>query len=182
MPEITDNDIIEKFRTPNTKHEAFTQLVEKYQESIYHFTRRLIVDHNDTDDVVQNIFIKIWTNLHLFREESKLSTWIYRIASNESINYLNHRKIRKVFSLSSIDHRIEVALHSEQGFSGDAIQKQFRIAVLKLPYKQQLVFNMRYHDELPYDEIASITGTSVGALKASYHIAVKKIEQHLRNL
>ena len=176
MPEYSDIELVELFRDAQKKHYAFNLLVRKHQEKIYFFVRRLVIDHDDSDDVVQNIFIKVWNNLDSFREDSKLFTWIYRIAVNESLSFLKSKQLRSYLSLSSPDALTVKSLHSDPYFTGNEIQKRLSEAIIRLPKKQQLVFNMRYYDDLSYDEMSEILGTSVGALKASYHFAVKKIE------
>jgi RNA polymerase sigma-70 factor (ECF subfamily) len=177
MPEYTDIELVELFRDADKKHFAFNLLVRKYQEKVYYFVRRLVIDHNDTDDVVQNVFIKVWNNLGSFREDSKLFTWLYRIAVNESLSFLKSKRLLSYLSLASPEAMMVKSLHSDPYFDGQEIQKRLREAIIRLPKKQQLVFNMRYYDDLSYDEISEIVGTSVGALKASYHFAVKKIEE-----
>ncbi len=177
MPEYTDNELIELFRTADRKHFAFNLLARKYQEKVYYFIRRMVIDHDDADDVVQNVFIKVWNNLDSFREESKFFTWLYRIAVNESLSFLKNKRLRSFLTLSSPEALMVKSLNSESCFDGEEIQKKLKIAILGLPKKQQLVFNMRYYDVLSYEEMSEILGTSVGALKASYHFAVKKIEQ-----
>jgi RNA polymerase sigma factor (sigma-70 family) len=176
MPEYTDNELVELFRNADKMHYAFNLLVRKYQEKIYYFVRRMVIDHDDADDVVQNIFIKVWNNLGTFREDSKLFTWLYRIAVNESLSFLKSKQLRSYLSLSSPEAQMVKALNSDHYFDGTEIQKRLHEAIIKLPKKQQIVFNMRYYDDLSYDEMSEILGTSVGALKASYHFAVKKIE------
>ncbi len=176
MPEYTDNELIELFRNANKKHYAFNLLVRKYQERVYFFVRRMVIDHDDADDVVQDIFIKVWKNLETFREDSKLFTWIYRIAINESLSFLKSKRIRSFLSLSSPEALMIRALQDDPYFDGPEIQRRLREAIVRLPKKQQLVFNMHYYEELDYKEMSEILGTSVGALKASYHFAVKKIE------
>jgi RNA polymerase sigma factor (sigma-70 family) len=176
MPEYTDIELVEFFRNVDRKHYAFNLLVRKYQEKVYYFVRRLVVDHDDSDDVVQNIFIKVWNNLDSFREDSKLFTWLYRIAVNESLSFLKSKQLRSYLSLSSPEAMMVKSLHDDPYFDGTEIQKRLSEAIIRLPKKQQLVFNMRYYDDLSYDEMSEILGTSVGALKASYHFAVKKIE------
>ncbi len=176
MPEYTDNELIELFRDADKKHYAFNLLVRKYQEKIYYFVRRMVINHDDADDVVQNIFIKVWNNLDTFREDSKLFTWLYRIAMNESLSFLKSRKLRSYMSLNSYEAEMVKSLHDDNYYDGNEIQKRLREAIIKLPKKQQLVFNMRYYEDMSYAEISEILGTSVGALKASYHFAVKKIE------
>jgi RNA polymerase sigma factor (sigma-70 family) len=177
MTEYTDNDLVKLFRDADKKHYAFNLLVRKYQEKIYYFVRRMVINHDDTDDVVQNIFIKVWHNLDTFREDSKLFTWLYRIAVNESLSFIKSRQLRSYLSLTSPEASTIKALHDDNYFDGTEIQKRLREAIALLPKKQQIVFNMRYYDDLSYDEMSEILGTSVGALKASYHFAIKKIEK-----
>jgi len=176
MSEYTDNELIKLFHTTDKKHYAFNLLVRKYQEKIYYFIRRMVIDHDDADDVAQNVFIKVWNNLDSFREDSKFFTWLYRIAVNESLSFLKSKRLHSFLSLSSPEALMIKSLNSESYFDGEEIQKKLQIAILGLPKKQQLVFNMRYYDDLSYEEMSEILGTSVGALKASYHFAVKKIE------
>ncbi len=176
MQEYTDNELIELFTNADKKHYAFNLLVRKHQEKIYYFVRRMVVDHNDADDVVQNVFIKVWNNLDSFRADSKLFTWLYRIAVNESLSFLKNRQLRSYLSLSSPEAMMVKSIHNDNHFDGNEIQRRLREAIIRLPKKQQVVFNMRYYDDLSYSEMSEILGTSVGALKASYHIAAKKIE------
>lgn len=176
MHEYTDDELIELFSNADKKHYAFNLLVRKHQEKIYFFVRRMVVDHDDADDVVQNVFIKVWSNLDSFRADSKFYTWLYRIAVNESLSFLKSKRLRSYLSLSSPEAMIVKALHDDVHFDGTEIQKRLREAIIRLPQKQQVVFNMRYYDDLSYNEMSEILGTSVGALKASYHIAAKKIE------
>jgi len=176
MPEYTDIELIELFRDADKKHFAYNLLVRKYQEKIYFFIRRMVIDHEDSNDVVQNVFIKVWSNLDSFREDSKFYTWLYRIAVNESLSFMKSRNLRSYLSLSSPEAIKMKTLNADSFYNGDEIQKRLREAIIRLPKKQQLVFNMKYYDDLSYDEISVILGTSVGALKASYHFAVKKIE------
>jgi len=176
MTEYTDKELMELFRDADKKHYAFNLLVKKYQEKVYYFVRRMVVDHADADDVVQNVFIKVWKNLESFREDSKLFTWIYRIATNESLSFLKSKQLRSYLSLTSPEAMMIKSLNDGNQYDGQEIQKRLQAAIIRLPKKQQLVFNMRYYDDLSYDEISEILGTSVGALKASYHFAVKKIE------
>jgi RNA polymerase sigma-70 factor (ECF subfamily) len=176
MPEFTDIELVELFRDAERKHYAFNLLVRKFQERVYYFVRRIVVDHDDADDVVQNIFIKVWNNLDSFREDSKLFTWLYRIAVNESLSFLKSKQLRSYLSLSSPEAMMVKNLSDDPFFDGSEIQRRLTMAIIRLPKKQQIVFNMRYYDDLSYDEMSEILGTSVGALKASYHFAVKKIE------
>ena len=178
--QVEDSEIVEKFSRENTRHEAFNLLLIKYQKKIYWHIRRLVIDHDDADDLVQDVFIKIWKNLANFRGDSQLFTWIYRIATNESITFLNRKKLRSSVSLNdSKGMDLTETLADSPYFDGDKAQMKLQKAILSLPEKQRLVFNMKYFDDLKYEEISEILGTSVGALKASFHIAVKKIEQIL---
>jgi len=180
--QVEDSEILKKFAQENTRDEAFRLLLTKYQQKIYWHIRRMVIDHDDTDDLVQDVFIKVWKSLSNFRSDSQLFTWLYRIATNESITFLNRKKIRNSVSLddSSGKDLIETLAESPY-FDGDKAQMKLQKALLTLPEKQRLVFNMKYFDDLKYEDISEILGTSVGALKASFHIAVKKIEHILLN-
>lgn len=151
-------------------------LVRKYQQNVYGLIRKMVIDHNDADDLTQEVFIKVHKNLHTFREEARLYTWIYRIATNECLNFLQRKKRRFFLPIHNVEAELIRKLHDTPSMPGEEIQFLLQDAILKLPVKQRLVFNMRYFDDLSYEEIADITKTSVGALKASYHLAVKKIE------
>lgn len=179
---MEDALILQQFAVEQTREQAFGSLLKKYQQKIYWHVRRLVVDHDDADDIVQDVFIKVWKNLHNFREDAQLYTWIYRIATNESITFLNKKKQRNNTSLDD-DNSAYLAdtLADASYFNGDAAQRKLQEALLILPEKQRLVFNMKYFDDLKYDEISAVLGTSVGALKASYHLAVKKIEQFFQD-
>ena len=146
---------------------------------MYWHIRKMVIEHEDADDVLQEVFVKVYRNLDNFREASQLYTWIYRIATNEALTHLNKKKKRQALSYEDVNQELANNLVSSSYVSGDEIQLKLQKALLTLPDKQRLVFNMKYFDDLKYDEIAEITGTSVGALKASYHLAVKKIEQYL---
>jgi RNA polymerase sigma-70 factor (ECF subfamily) len=172
----TDQQLLAAFRNENTRNAAFEAIVLKYQQKVYWHCRRMVIDHDDADDVTQNTFIRAWENLANFREESKLFTWLFRVATNEALAFLNKKKSAMYSRLDDAQAELANKITSGEGFSGNAIQRKLQLAILALPDKQRAVFNMRYYDELPYEEIAEITGTSVGALKASYHHAVKKIE------
>jgi RNA polymerase sigma factor (sigma-70 family) len=181
MRQVEDSEILEKFSNEKSRNEAFNLLLSKYQQKIYWHVRRMVIDHDDTDDLVQDVFIKVWKNLEKFRSDSQLYTWIYRIATNESITFLNKKKQRNNISLDDVSTELTETLVASEYFNGDKIQLKLQKALLTLPDKQRLIFNMKYFDELKYEEISQITGTSVGALKASYHIAVKKIEAFMLN-
>jgi RNA polymerase sigma factor (sigma-70 family) len=177
---ITDADLVKKFNEGVSGQQwAFNQIVKKYQQKIYWLLRRMVINHDDADDLLQDTFIKIWQGLSSYRGDAKLYTWIYRIASNEALNFLTKR--RKMLSVSIDDVSPELLEHlsHETVASGDEIQAKLQKAVLQLPDKQRLVFQMKYYEDLRYEDIATITDTSVGALKASYHLAVKKIELFL---
>ena len=176
---LEDQELIEKLAGADTRNFAFNQLVRKYQERVYWLVRKMVFDHDDTDDVVQEIFIKVWKNLHRFRKDSQLYTWIYRIATNECLNFLKKKKRASLLSLSDYQDILVSKLDRSAQLDGEAIEMKLQQALLKLPDKQRLVFNMKYFDDMKYEEIAEITNTSVGSLKASYHHAVKKIEEIL---
>ncbi len=175
---ITDDiEILQKLRDKNSLNYAFSLLVNKYKQQVYFHIRRIVINHDDADDITQNTFIKVFENLHQFREDSKLYTWIYRIATNEALGHLKSKRNRFFLPFIDVEHQLSNSLHTSKYFSGDEIQMKLQQAILKLPEKQRLVFNMRYYDEMKYEDMAEVLGTSVGALKASYHIAAKKIEE-----
>ena len=174
---MEDALIISKFADERTREEAFGLLVKKYQQKIYWHVRRMVIDHDDADDVTQDIFVKVWRNLDKFREDAQLYTWLNRIATNECITFLNKKKQKQNISLDNESSSyLAETLADGHYFNGDKAQLKLQQALLTLPEKQRLVFNMKYFEDLKYDEISAILGTSVGALKASYHLAVKKIE------
>ncbi|MFS0491015.1 RNA polymerase sigma factor [Leadbetterella byssophila] len=178
---MKDDAIIELLENPESHEKAFRLILSSYKEKIYYHIRKIVVDHDDADDVTQETFIKIWRNLDKFRGDSKLYTWLYRIATNEALTFL--QKKRKDMSVSIDDNEMLVAtLESPQSdtyLSGDEIQIKLQKALLELTDKQRVVFNLKYFENLKYEEIAEITDTSVGGLKATYHFAVKKIEEFL---
>jgi RNA polymerase sigma-70 factor (ECF subfamily) len=158
---------------------AFGKVVSYYSEKLYWQIRKMVLVHDDANDILQNTFIKAWTNIELFRGEARLSTWLYKIAINECITFLNRQKMNVQVSIDDTDALLINKLESDEYFDGDEAQLKLQQAILTLPEKQRIVFNLRYYDEMPYDEMSEIMGTSVGALKASYHHAVKKIEEFL---
>lgn len=176
-----DKELISKFRNPESRNYAFDLLVREYQKRLYWHIRKILIDHDDTDDVLQNVFIKVWKGLDGFKEESQLYTWLYRIATNESITFLNQKKKRAGIPLEDVSYFLSNNLESDSYFKGDEIQAKLQKAILTLPDKQRIVFNMKYFDEMKYEEMSGILETSVGALKASYHHAVKKIEEYMNN-
>ena len=170
---IDEKALYKQLHDASIKEAAFTRLVREYQEPLYWQIRRMVVVHDDADDVLQNTFIKAWSAIDSFRGESRLQTWLFRIAINESLNYLNKKK--QVLSLDQTDGSLADMLASDSYFDGDEVQRQFQTAINTLPEKQRLVFNLKYFDEMKYEDMSSLLGTSIGALKASYHHAVKKI-------
>ena len=176
---MEDKDILVKIRNPETLNYGFNLLVLTYQQKIYWHIRKMVIDHDDADDITQDVFVKVHKNIRSFREDAQLYTWIYRIATNECLNFLQRKKRKFFLPIGDVESELSDKLDRSSHISGDEIQIKLQKALLKLPDKQRLVFNMKYFDEMPYEEIASITGTSIGALKASYHHAVKKIEEFL---
>jgi RNA polymerase sigma-70 factor (ECF subfamily) len=176
-----EDEILKKLRSGDQRlqREAFGQVVSFYTEKIYRQIRKMVLSHDDANDLLQNTFMKAWMNIDMFRGEAKLSTWLYRIAFNETITFLNRESARNTVSLDADDAYISNTLESDSWFDGDALQIKLQKAIATLPEKQRLVFNTRYYDDMPYNEMSEIFGTSVGALKASYHHAVKKIEEIL---
>ena len=179
MQDLNDKELVAMFRKGENPYYAFNLIVRKYQERVYWHIRKMVLCHEDADDLVQDVFVKVWKGLDSFREDSQLFTWLYRIATNETLTFLKKRQKKQTMSLDNVQHQLSNTLESDEFFSGEAIQLKLQKALLTLPEKQRLVFNMRYFDELKYDEISEILGTSVGALKASYHYAVQKIEKYL---
>ena len=171
-----EEQIIAKIREEETHNYGFNLMVREYQERVYWHVRKLVIDHDDADDLVQEIFVKVWKNLDKFREDSKLYTWIYRIATNECLNFLKRKKKRFFIPIHDMEGELTEKLNASTDFTGDEVQLKLQKALLKLPDKQRMVFNMKYFDDMKFSDIAEITGTSVGALKANYHHAVKKIE------
>lgn len=170
---IDEKALIKQLCDPSAKEAAFTQLVREYQEPLYWQIRRMVLVHDDADDVLQNTFIKAWSAIDSFRGESRLQTWLFRIAINESLNHLSKKK--QTFSLDQTEGGVADMLASDSYFDGDELQSLFQAAIGTLPDKQRLVFNLKYFDEMKYEDISDMLGTSIGALKASYHHAVRKI-------
>ena len=176
---MEDKEILIKFKSTESKNYAFNLLVRKYQEKVYWLIRKMVIDHDDADDLVQEVFIKVWKNLDKFKEASQLYTWIYRIATNECLTFLNKKRKRFFLSVVDVEKELSNKIDNSAHMDGDTIQIKLQKALLKLPDKQRLVFNMKYFDDMKYQDMAEILSTSVGALKASYHHAVKKIEEQL---
>jgi RNA polymerase sigma-70 factor, ECF subfamily len=179
MQEHTDQELLVMFRDEQSRNMSVHYMIKKYQKRLYWHIRKIVIDHDDTDDVLQNTFIKAWKGMGNFKEESKLYTWLYRIATNESISFLRQKKNHT--SMDSIEDYLSKNLESDSFFKGDEIQMKLQKAILTLPEKQRIVFNMRYYDETPYDTMEEILETSSSALRASYHIAAKKVEEYLLN-
>jgi RNA polymerase sigma factor (sigma-70 family) len=174
-----DKELLSLFRDKNTRNYGFNLIVRKYQERLYWHVRRIVISHEDADDVIQNTFINVWRGLEDFRETSQLYTWLYRIATNEALNFLKLYRKKFLIPIITVENKLNNTLESDLYFNGDEIQLKLQKAILTLPERQRLVFNMKYFDEMKYEEISEILKTSVGALKASYHHAVKKIEKIL---
>ncbi len=173
-----EKQFISELLDPQTQQKAFEKLLHLYQKPLYHHIRNIVLNHDDADDVLQNTFIKVFNYLKDFKGDAKLFSWMYRIATNEAITFINQKAKRNGMTSEALQSKIVENLHSDSFFDGDAIQIKLQKAIHLLPEKQQLVFKMKYFEELKYEEIAEILGTSVGALKASYHHAVKKIEEY----
>jgi RNA polymerase sigma factor (sigma-70 family) len=171
-----EEEFIQQLLNPKTQNEAFEKLLLAYQKPLYNHIRNIILNHDDTDDVLQNTFIKVFQNLKKFKRESKLFSWMYRIATNEALTFLNQKAKKEGISSETLQNKTIDNLKSDCYFDGNEIQIKLQKAIVTLPEKQQLVFKMKYFEELKYEQISEILGTSVGALKASYHHAVKKIE------
>ncbi|MDR1527238.1 MAG: sigma-70 family RNA polymerase sigma factor [Dysgonamonadaceae bacterium] len=166
---------------PMVQRKAFEKIVVYYGEKLYWQIRKMVLSHDDTNDLLQNTFVKAWMSIDLFRGDAKLSTWLYKIAINESITFLNKQRAHIHISIDDGDIHLADKLENDDYFDGDAAQLKLQKAILTLPEKQRLVFNMRYFDEMPYEEMSKLLDTSVGALKASYHHASKKVEDFLNN-
>ena len=178
---MTDETVlIEQLINVQTREKAFRELISLYKERLYWHVRKIVISHDDTDDVLQNTFIKIYKNIGKFKQESKLFSWMYRIATNEAITFINKRNKERKVEISEVQEHLVSTLESDIYFSGEEIQEILQKAIASLPQKQQLVFNMKYFDNIKYTQISEILGTSVGALKASYFHAVKKIESYIK--
>lgn len=179
--QISDEELLYLFKQPATKEKAFSGIIKKYQERLYWHVRRMVVEHEDANDVLQNTFIKMWNGLNNFREDSKLFTWLYRIATNECLTFLEQQKKRPSVSLEDVEAGLSNKIKASDNFDANKLEWKLQLAIQQLPEKQRTVFNLRYYDEMPYEEMSEVLETSVGALKASYHHAAKKIEEFLTN-
>lgn len=176
---IDEKQLVKDLQDPKTAHTAFDTLMRLYGEQVYWQIRKMVMNHEDANDLLQNSFLKAWNNLDNFRGDARLSTWLYKIAINETINFLNKERNRRNITDDTQDDFLLSNIESDEYFDGDELQEEFQKAITALPEKQRLVFNMRYFDEMKYEKMSEILGTSVGALKASYHHAVKKITAFL---
>jgi len=179
--QIEDRELLQQFRQPETKERAFTAIIKKYQEKLYWHTRRMVVDHDDANDVLQNVFIKVWKGLENFREDSQLYTWLYRIATNECLTFMEQQKKRGTISFTDVEEGLSNKVKADSNFDANKLEWKLQVAIQQLPEKQRVVFNLRYYEEMPYQEMSRILDTTEGALKASYHHAAKKIEEFIKN-
>lgn len=179
--QLDDKELLVQFRDPASKERSFTIIIKKYQEKLYWHIRRMVVSHDDANDVLQNMFIKVWNALENFREDSQLYTWLYRIATNECLTFLEQQKKRTSVSLSDVESGLSNRLKADKHFDANKLEWKLQVAIQQLPEKQRIVFNLRYYDEMPYEKMSQVLETSEGALKASYHHAVKKIEDFILN-
>ncbi len=177
---IEETVFVQALQSKTGKERAFSTLVHQYKEKMYWHIRKMVLDHDDADDVLQNTFIKVFRNIDGFKADSKLYTWMYRIATNEAITFLNNKAKRANTSLENIKNNALSSLESDMYFEGDAMQLILQKAIAKLPERQQLVFNMKYFEEFTYEELSEILETSVGGLKSNYHLAVKKITEYIK--
>jgi len=173
---------LQEFLNPKTQDVSFAGFVNKFQKRIYWHIRKMVIDHDDANDLTQETFIKAWQNLNRFRNDSKLFTWLYRIATNECLTFLEKKKKRIFLPLGDVEAELSKLIETGNHISGSEIEILLQKAILTLPEKQRLVFNMKYFDDITYDDMSEILGTSVGALKASFHIASKKIESLVSNI
>jgi RNA polymerase sigma factor (sigma-70 family) len=181
LTDRSDAELLIQFRQPATKEQAFTSIIKKYQEKLYWHIRRMVVDHDDANDVLQNVFIRVWNGLENFREDAQLYTWLYRIATNECLTFLEQQKKRSAVSLSDVESGLSNKIKADRHFDANKLEWKLQLAIQQLPEKQRIVFSLRYYDEMPYEEMSRVLETSEGALKASYHHAVKKIEDYIKN-
>lgn len=182
MNPYNEREVLELLQEESTQRKAFEMVVKQYSEQLYWQIRRMVLSHEDANDLLQNTFIKAWTSIGYFRAEAKLSTWLYRIALNECLTFLNKQRAVNTLAIDDPEASVVEKLESDAYFSGDRVQMLLQKALLTLPEKQRMVFNLKYYQDMKYEEMSDIFGTSVGALKASYHHAVKKIEKFLEEI
>ena len=177
----SEEELVHQLSQPNKKAGAFSVIVRSYQERLFWHIRKMVLSHEDANDVLQNTFMKAWNGLDGFRGDSQVSTWLYRIATNETLTFLTNKRMRSQSSIDDVEEGLLQNLRADNYFNGNEIQLKLQEAILTLPEKQRLVFNMKYFEDITYDQMEAVLGTSVGALKASYHHAVKKIEKYFEN-
>jgi RNA polymerase sigma factor (sigma-70 family) len=174
-----DTELLFQFRDPLTKDRGFTAIIKKYQEKLYWHIRRIVVSHEDANDVLQNVFIRVWNGLSNFREDAQLYTWLYRIATNECLTFLDQQKKKSTVSMNDVESGLSNKILADKYFDSSKLEWKLQLAIQHLPDKQRIVFNLRYFDEMPYEQMSRVLETSQGALKASYHHAVKKVEEFI---
>lgn len=179
--QVDDKELLYQFKDPSQKEKAFTAIIKKYQEKLYWHIRRMVVDHEDANDILQNMFIKVWKSLANFREDSQLFTWLYRVATNECLTFLDQQKRRAIVSFQNEESNLSNKIKADENFDSNKLEWKLQLAMQHLPEKQRIVFNLRYYDEMPYEQMSKVLETSEGALKASYHHAAKKIEDFILN-
>ena len=179
IKQLNDQELLELFREEKSKERAFELIIKKYEQKIYWLIRRYVNDHNDADDLMQEVFIKIWKGLANFREDSQLYTWMFRIASNECVNFHRKNKQKVQVAIEDVNEQEFINQVGDNPMDGNKIQQKLQLAIDTLPEKQKMVFHLKYYQEMKYEDMSQLLGTSVGALKASFHIAVKKIENYL---
>jgi len=176
---LEDAELLAKIRNPETRNYGFNMLVRAYQQKVYWLARKMVIDHDDADDVTQEVFIKVHKAIDNFREDAQLYTWLYRIATNECLNFMKKKRRRFFLPIGDAEGELAEKIEAIPSVSGEEVQKKLQKALLTLPDKQRLVFNLKYYEDMSYEQMAEVTGTSEGALKASYHHAVKKIEDFI---
>lgn len=181
MHQIEEQELIQQLQLEGDTSKAFSQLVRQYKQPLYWHIRGIVLNHEDADDVLQNVFIKVYKNISQFKGDSKLYTWLYRIATNESLTFIKKRAKRLQITDETLQNKMIAALESDVYFEGNDIQLKLQKAIAILPEKQRLVFNMKYFTEHTFEDISEILNTSVGGLKSNYHIAVKKIKEYITN-
>lgn len=179
--ELAEDELVRQLKEPGLRPAIFSKIVRLYQEPLYWHIRKMVLVHEDANDLLQNTFLKAWNNVNNFRGESKLGTWLFRIATNETLTFLAQQRQRNMLPLGDFEEMLFQRMEADPYFDGDETEKKLQQAILSLPEKQRLVFNMKYFDNLKYEDMAAVLGTSVGALKASYHHAVKKITDFMKN-
>ena len=179
---LTEEELQIQLGQPQQRAKAFSMVVRSYQERLYWHIRKMVLCHEDANDVLQNTFLKAWNGIDGFRGDAQVSTWLYRIATNETLTFMANKRMRNLQSMDDVDDKLLQNLRADNYFNGNEAQLKLQKAIITLPEKQRLVFNMKYFEDITYEQMEAILGTSVGALKASYHIAVKKIEKYFEEV